>query len=251
MSDDPSLSPTAVAPEHPAPPSDERPRSRLAILALVLSVVLGVVAMGGLWVAVLPAIVLCAWALVRVRPQQVRGQGLVIIALVVCVVLGLVSFGFTNKARNAARNLAAGVMTALDTSPATTEGGTSDDPLDAWLSPAARETGAGETIRRRYAAVVDEVGPYRGEITLRSMLLGATAVMSPPLDAREIEGPEPDEGEPPQIAIWARASFRDARLHVALVIGDGGPEAMAEAIVQGGRTEATPLVSDVRFFFGD
>jgi hypothetical protein len=217
---------------------DPRPRAPIAIWALVASIALGLLSMPGLvWAALVPAFLLAIWALFRIRPQERRGQGMAIAALVISLMAGSCSFIGARAITAGSEHVGSAILAALG----------SDEPtrLDGWLTEAAAKDGTAERIRKRYAATVEAVGPYQGEVGSGSILLGVVPTFVAPADVQEIGGGEGEAWPPSAVPLWVTARFRDATLHLGILLGDDKLESLPEFSKEAG---VKRLVKDVRFY---
>ena len=264
----PSLSPPSPDelpdPTRPVPGRDPRPRSALAVWALILSILLMLVGMftGLFWLALVPPFILSAIAVARIKPQVSRGQGMAIAALLMSFLAGGCQFWMGSQARGFFEDTAAGVLAAAG----------AEDPkkVDEWLTEAKAKGGHGETIRERFRKVVEIMGPYQRKVSSRMPLLGMIPLGLPPSHVREIGGAdeadeseadesEADEneaveeeagaaegGEEPRLGgLWVTAEFEKGTVHVEMVISQQAPPLDPEQ-VQGGR--ASRMLEDLRFF---
>lgn len=241
----PPLTPDLPRGSHPAPPADARPRSRLAMWSLVLSVVLSLACFvtGLLWILLIPAALLAAWAIVRVRPEALRGQGMAIGALVLSLLMGSCFYMGARTIGDTSRALARGVLGGL-----TSE----SDPgrLAGWLTKEARDAGAEERLRARYAATVEALGPYANELLEETPWLGAQPYVAPPRGVQELGAGTNDAYAPGEAAFWVRARFRDGVAHVRIHLGRDDAEALQRIITGATGAEGPAVVDDVRFFRG-
>jgi hypothetical protein len=249
-----SLSPDTPPPlPHPAPPRDQRPLSRLALASLLLLVFAMLGVLMGFWIALVPALVIGLVALFRIRPERLRGQGMAISAVVISLLFGSCMFISSRAVRGAASHLAQGVLSALAVPPpapdATGEGGeAARDPLERWLTPTARDAGAAARIRARYAAAVQAVGPYQGELALGSAIFGVATILAPPKDPQEIAAEPDKDWKEPEAAFWVRAVFRDATVIVLLVPEGGNIQGLQQIVAGSADKGPSPVLEDVRFF---
>jgi hypothetical protein len=240
---------TPSAPSHPAPPADTRPRSGLAIAALVVSLVLSLVALAaGAWVALAPAVLLAAWALFSIRPERLRGQGMAIAALVVALAGGACSYMGAALLRDAARHLATSAMAALKEAPPAQGAPDAADTLARWMTEAARADGAPDLVRERFRRAEEALGPATEDVGVGAFVLGARPVLFAPSEVEEIA---PDVGprwNSPAATLWATVRFRDGPVHLALVCGSGAAMDLQEAVLAAQSRRPTGVLGDVRFF---
>jgi hypothetical protein len=218
-----------------------RPRSAFAVWTLVVTIVLGIGSMVTfLWAALIPAVLLGVVALRKIKPQLMRGQVMVIVALVMSMLVGSCSYMGAKTLRDIVEHVGAGALGAL--------GSEEPDRLDKWIAMAARDDGAAERIKKRFEAVVAANGPYQSELALPSMWLGAVPLVAPPTDVEEIG---PVEGEAWTLrpgALWFKAVFRDASVHVELFLGEDAQQGMAKAATDAQGQVPSAVVHDLRFF---
>lgn len=234
---------SSAAPAHRAPGRDMRPRSRYAIWTLVVTIVLAIGAMTTfMWPAVIPALLLGAVAMGKIKPQLMRGQVMVIVALVMAVLVGSCSYMGAKSMHDIADHLGAGALAAL--------GSEDPDNIDKWIATDAREDGAAERIKKRFDAVVAAHGPYQGETVLPSMWLGAVPIVAPPTDPQEIGALEGEVWKPRTGAgaLWLKAVFEDAVVRVELFLGDDAQEGMTKALTDAQTKVPSPVLKDLRFF---
>ena len=211
-----------------------------------MSLGLGFVALSGIWVAAVPALLLAAWALVRVKPAVAKGQGMAIAAFLIALLAGSCSYVASETFRDAAHDLGKGVLLSLKQAPSSSEDAI--DPLEKWLTEEAREANIADDIRARYQAAEAAMGPSTGAIDLGSPVLGMAPLLAPPPDAEEV-GASGNPWEPPDATLWIRATFRDGTLVLALVLGSGDMMDAAKAVTAVGETtRAAAVLGDVRFF---
>jgi hypothetical protein len=236
------------APVHRAPPKDERPRSRLAVWALVITIVLGLAAiMGYLWAALIPAAILGAIAVVRIDPHQAKGQGMAIVAICLSVLIGSCHFLVAKAARDTALYLGRGAMAAL----------AAEDPtkIEQWIEREALAAGAAERIRQRYAAVVEALGPSEREVLEGSLWLGVLPFKLPPPGVEKLKqfGEGDGDGEKWEVdpdSFWVRARFARGVVHVELELADVY-DGLVETAEKAQKTEPAAVLADIRFFLDD
>lgn len=230
------------APTHRAPPEDRRPRSPLAVWALAASIVLAVAGLFAhfLWILLLPALVLAAVALVRIRPQQARGQGMAITALVISLLAGSCQFTLGQTLRDTSERLVGGVLAAL----------ASERPemIEEWLTPEALESGAADRIRARYAAVVEKIGPYGREVRTGGPWAGVSGLLLAPNDVVEIEAGIGEPWSHRTGALWAQARFGNTMVHVEALPGGDDIGRLVTAIEEIQKQGSAHVLQDVRFF---
>lgn len=227
--------------EHRAPSSENRPFSKLAIWALVTSLLVSFVAAtnGLIWLAV-PPLLLSLYAVVRVKPALQRGHWLAVAALVVSVMGGSCSYLGVLAAEQTFGGVARGVLAALASE---NEG----DRLDDWLTPEARDDGAAARIRARYEAAVAALGPYAGEIVAESRFRGALPYKPPNLDEVEEFGVEGESPAFEDTELCVRARFRDGIVRMCFrLLRD--VEAIGRIHMAPGQDRKPEVVEDVRFF---
>jgi hypothetical protein len=202
-----------------------------------LSLVLAVVALLGFWIVEVVPLALGAAAWWTVSPVRQRGRGLGLWAMAIALCFGSCSFFAYSEFHQRARDLGAGVLSALH--------GKEESRLDEWLRPEkAEETAA--ALRRRYAEVVAAVGPYAGSLESGSLLSAAVSLFQPPSGVAEI-GASDSPGVVPPATLWLRARFEKETLFVAVVLRTGGQEELKQAIMDLGG-DLRRIVADVRFF---
>ncbi|MFV1959059.1 MAG: hypothetical protein ACC662_06560 [Planctomycetota bacterium] len=235
-----------AGPTHRAPSPDPRPRSRLATWSLVLGLVLSVasIVLAFMWILLLPPLLLAAWALWKIRPQTVRGQGMAIAALVISLLAGSCSYISAKAMRGTAAYLGRGVLSAL--------AGKDEGRLKAWFTKKAQDDGSMEKVRARFAAAVAEVGKYRQAVETGAPWLGARPVIYPPADVEELGGDPEHPWKARPGALWVLARFEKGPLHVEVKIGEGGEgkgdAGALEKAFQGAQgQEPSAVVSDVHF----
>jgi len=237
----PPAEPTS-SPAHRAPAYDRRPRSALAIWSLAATLVIGVGAsLAGLfWLALVPAAALAVVALVRIKPQQAKGQGMAIVALVLALLIGSCQYVGAKSMRDIAEHLGSGALAAL----------ASDDPemIGKWVAPEAEEKGAKDRIRQRYAAVVEELGPFQQEVVVGALWLGVGPIVAPPTDVEEIGAGIGEAWSLRPGAFWVKARFRDGVVHVELLVGDGDAERLTQALEDASSKKPSRVLTDLRFF---
>ena len=232
---------TPQPPAHRAPMRDTRPRSGWALWTLLLTVLLGVV--GFLTyspAAVIPAMVIGVVALVKIKPQWMRGQVMVIVSLIMAALVGSCSYMFAKSTHDVVDHIGGGVLGAL--------GSDEPDRVDKWIAPEAREAGAADLFRERFAKVVEAYGPFQGELILPSRWIGGVTIAEAPTDIEEIGGGIGEAWAPRTGPLWCRAVFRDGEVHLELYLGASMAEGFAKAIeATQGKTPA-PVLHDLRFF---
>lgn len=238
---DPMRPPTA-----PNAPSGWRPMSGLAITALIASIVLGVVAFFWWWAAVVP-LALSLLAVVKAVPARFRGRGLAIAGVVVSLLFGSCAF----MAHATFRTLATDVTEELLRPLAATDldEAERDHRLKDWVTERAVEEGVLDHVKARFAAVVERLGPYQGNLRAGSTFSGILAVMGGPRDGglAQVDDEEATTLEVlPGSALWSVASFERGDVHVALFLGDPQDATkLQQALAAGSKTR---VVKDLRFY---
>ena len=218
-----------------------RPRSGWAIWTLVLTIVLGI---GALFTfsgaAVIPAVLLGIVALVKIKPQRMRGQVMVIISLVMAALVGSCSFMLAKTTHDIVEHVGTGVLGAL--------GSDEPDRADKWIATEARDEGAADLFRQRFEKVVETYGPYQGELVLPSKWLGGVAIVAPPTDIEEIGVGIGEAWTLRPGVFWCRGRFRDALVHVELYFGATAQQGLAKAAEDAQNQVPSPVLVDLRFF---
>lgn len=226
----------SVPAQHRAPGADTRPRSRLALLSVVLAVGLSVLAfvLDLAWPLIVLAFVVAVVAALRIRPQEQRGQGWIFLAIVITILTGGYTLFGTLAFRDMASQMTHGVLTG-----AASEGTTEE--LEArvakWFTTDAIAADAPADVLRRYRELAAEMGPYAGEVHLPSVFRGLGGVL-------EKELPESDGTLG---ALWTEAVFRDGAVRVQLVLSRVPMDELWEASSEQQKGRAMPLLADVRF----
>ena len=246
MSDfQPPADPTAALP-HPAPPPGWKPISAMAVVSFILSLVLVLIAVGGLWITELLPLGLGIYTLVTLKTGKKRGRLLAIWAVVIAVSAGSCSFYVHHSGRTVFRGIGESLLTAFS---ATTGGEVQEKALKAWSWPEAVEADP-ELIKHwqeRYAAVVEAYGPWTGEVELPSVFLGFMPVLLPPDNVEEVATGEDMPTWFPSAVVWLRPVFERGTVHMAIVL-QKGDESARTAAGQLNPEKPAPVLGDVRFF---
>lgn len=240
MTDETPPAPTS-APAHRAPTRDPRPRSPLAVWALATGIAcsLAALALGGLWILLLPAAVLAVVALFRIDPTAQRGRVMAGISLALSVLVGLAFFGIVAAGHSMAERIASGVLANL----------ASDEPqsVRAWLTEDARKSGMLEKILARFEAVTAACGPYEREVDAGSLFLGSVPYGLPPSDVVAIGEDEGKPSAPGAGLFFVQARFRDATVHLEIRYEDD-VERFADVSQNILNGKSAPVLLDLRFF---
>jgi hypothetical protein len=214
--------------------------SALAVVSLVLAILLGIVALLGLWwVEVLP-LLLGLLAIGATGPQKKRGRGLAIAGVVVAVGAGIGTFLVHRGIEIVIEEHLDGLVVALDRGDAAKAG--------EW----AHESVAGDTASPRWiarvAAARERLGPYSGSVRVGSVFLGFLPAMVPPEGVEEVE---PRGTDPVALgqAVWARVQFERGVAWVAFVGGDPDkPGSAFEQMKDAEGQKIRPWIRDVRVY---
>jgi hypothetical protein len=234
-------------PEHPAPQSEWKPLSALAVTAFVLSLVLILFALFGLWVAQLVPFLLGVYTLVTVKQGQKRGRILAVWAIVISLAIGSCSLVVHQGMRSVLSGTTESILSVLSSKTADAEKRKS---LRSWAWPTALEKD--DTLptkwMERYAGVVAKYGPWKETFELPSILGGSWPLLTAPQDVVEVGS---EDAKPPSwmmgSTIWTQAVFENGLVYVAVVFQDGDQKAV-EAVPELRPGEETPIVGDIRFF---
>ncbi|MDJ0521136.1 MAG: DUF4190 domain-containing protein [Planctomycetota bacterium] len=241
------LPPSYPAPQHPAPKSEWKPLSGLAVTAFVLSLVLILIALPGLWIVQLVPLLLGIATLVMVKPGQRRGRILAVWAIVISLAIGSCSFTMHQGMRGVLSGTNESILSVLSSKISDEEKAKS---LRSWVWPKALEQDEKlpATWMQRYAGVVAEFGPWRESFELPSIVYGSTPLLIAPEGLVEIGS---DGEKPPSwtmgSTIWTPAVFEKGIVHVAIVLQEGDQKGV-EALGTLRPGEETAVVGDVRFF---
>jgi hypothetical protein len=245
MSDLPPL-PQNAPYQHPAPPEGWRPMSGMAVTCFVLSLVFILPSIVGFWVVQLLAIALGIYTILTINNERRRGRLLAIWGVVIAVGVGSCSFAFWSGVRGFFKGIATSQLAALSSDVSDEE---KDEAMRGWFQAETLEKDPGllADVRRRYAALVADVGPYRNEIDLGTPLFGAAPILAPPTERLEEYGVAPDErGGLPAAGAWVRARFERGEPWVCFVMMERTNENIQEISQVG--SGPMPLLTNVRFF---
>lgn len=245
---DQSPVPSSDAPQHPAPPAGWVPLSGLALTSFILSVVLVVVALLGLWIVELVPLVLGAYTLTTFKTGKQRGRMLAVWAIVISISAGSCAFVSHQSLRTVFSGISESLLSALS-SKETDEN--RDAALKPWVAPAALEKNPDllKQWRERYAGVADAYGAWSGTLDLPTPILGGTLLFVAPDGVTEVgTGEEPPKTWMRGAVVWTPAVFERGTVYVAVVFLEGDQEALrgVQDKLQPG-TQA-PIVGDLRFF---
>ena len=241
---DPQVDPSG-AQAHPAPPS-YMPLSGLAVTSFVLSILLGLVALVGIWASELVPILLGVFAVLTIRTNGKRGRLLAIFAIFIAFGFGACSFMMHSSGMEAFSKIPESVLTALSADEA--DAG-KDEELRKWAWPEGLEKNPQmlEQWRANYAKAAAAFGPWQDKLDLGVPWLGFSVLFFPPSDIEEIGGTEPMPEWTPGCVLWVPAVFEKGIVHMAVVMQDG-TVAGQQALKEFKPDEALPIIGDVRFF---
>ncbi len=231
---------------HPAPPEGWRPLSGLCLASFILALVLAVLALLTLWPGVLLPLALGVWALARVDGTRFRGRALAWAAVCVALVGGAVGIGVTLGIHGLAERVCGGMLAALGSERSPEE---RRRLLEDWLTAQAPREEARARIEARYAQAVERLGGVTGPILSPSVWSGQFPVMVGPGDLVALDEPTGAATVPsPGSALWAKVPFERGTAHFAVLLGDGSPSGMKDAILRLSEPGTPAVVRDVRFF---
>ena len=228
-----------------APPA-YRPMSAGAITALVLSIVLLLPALFGIWWVEIAPILIAALCWGGISGGRRRGAGLAIAASIVALLGGLAALA-------GHRMLADKVETALTPF---AEALVVDDraTLSKWATEGDLDTRA-DLWKRRMSAAKEEAGAFRHRVAVGSTWTGTFfGMIFAPGDVEEIE-PKGEKWPGPGEALWIRAPFEREDIWLAIE-GRKDPKSKAASMTlvqeldpdSDGHLPAPHWVVDVRLF---
>jgi hypothetical protein len=227
--------------EHPGPPM-RVPMSGLAITAFVLSLVIGLFSMSGVWIANVIPLLFVVFAWPGVSSGRRRGMGFAIAALVISLLAGLGSYLIGRAIIGVFEDSLGRFVAAVD----------KGDEAEArqWIVSGEDADTALAHWKDRVEKVHEKFGKYEGHVTVGSGLLGPylgplISMMMPPKDVKEIGTGDPPPALGPGTAwFWTQAAYEKGKVWVAIEIAQGDQESMKEA----GSKVRMKMFRDVRFF---
>jgi hypothetical protein len=232
---------------HPAPPSTWKPLSGLAVTAFVLSLLLILIALPGLWIVQLVPLLLGVFTLMTVKPGQKRGRILAVWAIIISLAMGSCAFTMHQGMRGVLSGTTESILSVLSSKAADAE---KTKSLRTWAWPKALEKDNTLPAKwmERYAGVVAKYGAWEETFELPSILYGSTPLLMAPEGMIEIGS---EDAKPPNwtmgSAIWTPAVFEKGLVYVAVVL-QGGDQKAVEALGTLRPGEETAVVGDLRFF---
>lgn len=245
MNDQDSYVDPSGAQAHPAPPS-YNPISGLAVTSFVLSILLGLVALVGIWASELLPIVLGIFAILTIKKNGKRGRLLAIFAIFIAFAFGACSFMMHSSGMEAFSKIPESVLTALSAQEAD-EGKDAELRKWAWVEGLEKNPQMLAGWRENYARAVEAFGPWQDKLDLGVPWVGFSVLFFPPSDVEEIGSTESMPEWTPGCVLWVPAVFEKGIVHVAVVMQDGTVEGQ-QALKDFKPDEALPIVGDVRFF---
>jgi hypothetical protein len=239
--------PSMPPPMHPAPPTAWKPLSGLAVTAFVLSLLLILVALPGLWIVQAVPFLLGIYTLWTVKVGQRRGRILAVWAIVISLAIGSCSLTMHQGMRGMLSGTTESILSVLSSKSSTEE---KTKSLRAWAWPKALEKDEAlpQTWMQRYADVVAKYGAWKESFDLPSIFLGSTPLLMPAEGLVEVGS---EDVKPPGwttgSTIWTAAVFEKGLVYVAVVLQAGDQKAV-EALGSLRPGEETAVVGDVRFF---
>ena len=211
----PDAAPDDVGRHAPAPLP---PFSGLAISAFVLSFIAGFAAIAAYWQATLIPIALAVLAILLIAKTGKRGRILAYFAIGVSLAFGSCSYMLHTQGRDVWVKVPQGMLAILASDESAEA---KDEKLTAWAWPAALEKSPEltKTWRASFDAMVDELGPWQGEVVVGSHAPGMFGPIVPPPHGDEIR-PTTD-AEPPAAldAIWVQVPFEKGTVWLCVVLG--------------------------------
>jgi hypothetical protein len=234
--------PYPAAPAHdayPAPPA-WRPMSAMAVLSLVLAILLGFVALIGVWwVEILP-LLLGIFALGATGAQRKRGRGLAIAGIVVAAAGGTYAFAMHRSVEIVVERHLDGLIGALDRGDGV--------QVARYVAESAKDEERTKTWILRAAVAKERLGAYSGQVTVGNVFFGIVAAILPPQGVDEVEprGADVlDVGE----ALWARVKYQKGDAWFAFGFGDAKEASAAvERLKEAKEDSFPPWVHDVRVY---
>ncbi len=217
--------------------------SGLAITVFVVSLLALLPILSGFLALAAGVLVFAAIVLWNVRWTERRGRGLVIAAIVVGLLGGIYGYLTLHTFTSQMEDRGAHLLAALR--------GGDESQTAVWMDEEARKAGAVERLRKRYAQVSSEVGPYRGPMEVGGFWFGAMPALTEPDHGPELAAEEPEaKKSPPDGTIWMLATFEKGVLHVAFVPRGAGTMKGQIETLQTLATSEKPvgIWTDVRFY---
>ncbi len=212
--------------------------SGLAITAFVLSLVLGLVSLIGVWWINGLALLFAVFAWPGISSGRRRGAGFAIAASVISVVAAIGVFLMWRSVAGVMEKSFDRYMQALEKGDA--------EELAKWIPEGEDAAAAVPRWKERMVKVHEAMGKYAGATQIRMGLWGpAVAMFLPPEGVVAIDdgGPKPTIGTG-VVSFWFEASFEKGTVWVAI----GIPEGRRSAIKEQSAGHRMAIVRDVRFF---
>ena len=213
----------------------------------MLSLLLILIALPGLWIVQLVPLLLAVFTLMTVKPGKKRGRILAVWAIVISLAIGSCSFTMHQGMRGVLSGTTESILSVLSSKIADDE---KTKSLRAWAWPKALEKDEALTTKwmERYAGVVAKFGAWTEAFELPSILYGSTPLLMAPEGLVEIGS---EDAKPPSwtmgSAIWTPAVFENGIVHVVLVLGEGDQKGV-ESLGELRPGEESPVIGDIRFF---